>query len=246
MVVKNRLKELQATSKYADAKYINLIEIIKQNENISDILEKAEIMIGRIKEYKKKVNDIREIHHHFLQEPSKKARENLQEKQEIIAMILVKIGGEIQSDLKREEEFLSNVASRRTMTPSEFMNFRVQRNLVSCLSMTFQESWREYSHTESEFKVRTKDELLKKVKISDKELNPEEIEQKILRGDLSMFSEVDNRRAEEARRMMMEVQDRHEEILRLEAAALRLHWVFSDAMNLVQSQGELLTRIEIR
>ena len=54
MVVKNRLKELQATSKYADAKYINLIEIIKQNENISEILEKAEIMIGRIKEYKKK------------------------------------------------------------------------------------------------------------------------------------------------------------------------------------------------
>ena len=47
----------------------------------------------------------------------------MQEKQEIIAMILVKIGGEIQSDLKREEEFLSNVASRRTMTPSEFMNF---------------------------------------------------------------------------------------------------------------------------
>ena len=87
---------------------------------------------------------------------------------------------------------------------------------------------------------------MKKVKISDKELNPEEIEQKILRGDLSMFSEMDNRRAEETRRMMMEVQDRHEEILRLEAAALRLHWVFSDAMNLVQSQDELLTRIEIR
>ena len=97
---------------------------------------------------------------------------------------------------------------------------------------------------ETEFKLKTKDELLKKIKISDKELNPEEIEQKIMMGDMSMFSDEDNQRTEEARMMLMEIQDRHEDILKLEAKVMTLHCLVHDTMNLVRSQGEILDRIE--
>ena len=99
---------------------------------------------------------------------------------------------------------------------------------------------------EREFKLKTKDELLKKVRISDKELNPKEIEQKILIGDMSMFSEQDNQKTEEARMMLMEIQDRHEDILKLEAKVMTLHCLVTDTMNLVRSQGEMVDRIEIR
>ena len=99
---------------------------------------------------------------------------------------------------------------------------------------------------ETEFKMKTKDELLKKLRISDKELDPEEIEQKILIGDMSMFSEEDNQRTEEARMMLMEIQNRHEDILKLEAKVMTLHSLVNDTMNLVKSQGEILDRIENR
>ena len=94
--------------------------------------------------------------------------------------------------------------------------------------------------------MKTKDELLKKVRISDKELNTDEIEQKILIGDMSMFSEEDNQRTEEARMMLMEIQDRHEDILKLEAKVMTLHCLVAETMNLVRSQGEMIDRIEIR
>ena len=99
---------------------------------------------------------------------------------------------------------------------------------------------------ETEFKLKTKDELLKKVRISDKELTTDEIEQKILTGDMSMFSEEDNQRTEEARMMLMEIQDRHEDILKLEAKVMTLHWLVTETINLVRSQGEMIDRIEIR
>ena len=99
---------------------------------------------------------------------------------------------------------------------------------------------------ETEFKLKTKDELLKKVRISDKELNTDEIEQKILIGDMSMFSEEDNQRTEEARMMLMEIQDKHEDILKLEAKVMTLRCLVTDTMNLVRSQGETIDRIEIR
>ena len=248
MAVKDRLKELHAQSNQVDGKYLEKIEKSTPNENeeIRKVLQKAEAMFDKIRAYKKNVNDIREFHFHILQEPSKKERERLQENQDKLAKTLSLTGNEIQSELKVEEEILEKSLTKKTMTPIEFMIFKVKRNLVSSLSITFQECLGGYSQMETEFKMKTKDELLKKLRISDKELDPEEIEQKILIGDMSMFSEEDNQRTEEARMMLMEIQDRHEDILKLEAKVMTLHCLVTDTMNLVRSQGEMIDRIEIR
>ena len=248
MVVKDRLKELHAQSKHADGKCLENIEksTPEQHEAIIEVLQKAEVLFEKIKEYKKNVNDIRESHYRILQEPSKKEREKLQAHQDQLAKTLSMTGNDIQSVLKVEEESLAKMLANKTMTPIEFMVFKVKRNLVSSLSITFQESLGGYSQMETEFKVKTKDELIKKIKISDKELDPEEIEQKILTGDMSMFSDEDNQKTEEARMMLMEIQDRHEDILKLEAKVMTLHCLVNDTMNLVRSQGEILDNIEIR
>ena len=248
MVVRDRLKELFSQSKHADGKYSENIEksTPKQDEGISEELRKAEAMFEKIKDYNTNVNDIRELHYRVLQEPSKKEREKLQAHQDQLAKTLSMTGNEIQSQLKVEEESLEKMLSNKQMTQIEFMIFKVKTSLVSSLSITFQESLGGYSQMETEFKLKTKDELLKKIKISDKELNPEEIEQKILIGDMSMFSDEDNQRTEEARMMLMEIQNRHEDILKLEAKVMTLHCLVNDTMNLVKSQGEILDRIENR
>ena len=248
MVVKDRLKELHAQSKHADGRCFENIEksTPKQDEGISEVLQKAEALFDKIKEYKNNVNDIRESHYRILQEPSKQEREKLKAHQDQLAKTLSMTGNDIQSELKVEEESIAKMLSNKTMTPIEFMIFKVKRNLVSSLSITFQESLGGYSQMETDFKVKTKDELLKKIRISDKELNPEEIEQKILIGDMSTFSDEDNQRTEEARMMLMEIQDRHEDILKLEAKVMTLHCLVNDTMNLVRSQGEILEKIEIR
>ena len=248
MVVKDRTKDLHAQSNHADVKYFEKIErsTPKQNDNITEVLDKAEAMFEKIKSYKKNVNDIREFHFHILLEPSKKERERLQKNQDQLAKTLSLTGNEIQSELKVGEESLEKTLSKKTMTPTEFMIFKVKRNLFSSLSITFQECLGGYSQMETEFKLKTKDELLKKVRISDKELTTDEIEQKILIGDMSMFSEEDNQRTEEARMMLMEIQDRHEDILKLEAKVMTLHCLVTETMNLVRSQGEMIDRIEIR
>lgn len=248
MVVRDRLQELFSQSKHADGKHSENIEksTPKQDEGISEVLRKTEEMFEKIKEYKVNVNDIRELHYRTLQEPSKNEREKLQEHQDQLAKTLSMKGNDIQSQLKIEEESLEKMLSNKSMTHIEFMIFKVKTSLVSSLSITFQESLGGYSQMETEFKLRTKDELLKKIKISDKELKPEEIEQKILMGDMSMFSDEDNQKTEEARMMLMEIQDRHEDILKLEAKVMTLHCLVNDTMNLVRSQGEILDRIENR
>ena len=246
MVVRDRLNELFAQSKHADGKHSENIEksTPKQDEGISEVLHKAEAMFEKIKEYKINVNDIRELHYRILQEPFKKEREKLQAHQDQLAKTLSMKGNEIQSELKVEEESLEKMLSNKKMTQIEFMIFKLKTSLVSSLSITFHESLGGYSQMETEFKLKTKDELLKKIKISDKELNPEEIEQKIMMGDMSMFSDEDNQRTEEARMMLIEIQDRHEDILKLEAKVMTLHCLVHDTMNLVRSQGEILDRIE--
>merc|ERR1712179_393994 len=62
---------------------------------------------------------------------------------------------------------------------------------------------------------------------------------------MSTFSDEDNQRTEEARMMLMEIQDRHEDILKLEAKVMTLHCLVNDTMNLVRCQGEILEKIEI-
>ena len=85
----------------------------------------------------------------------------------------------------------------------------VRQTLVSSLARCFQEAWAEFSRVQVQFRQQNKEALLRKVRITEKELSQEAVERKVASGDLAIFSQEDNSQAEAARLQLVAIGGAH-------------------------------------
>jgi len=86
--------------------------------------------------------------------------------------------------------------------------------------------------------------LAKNIRITNNSLTTEEIEEKIDNGDVSVFSSAILQETAAAKEQLKAIENRHADFLKLEASIREVHSMFIDCNNLVQMQGEMVTRIE--
>ncbi|XP_078713416.1 syntaxin-1A-like isoform X4 [Lampetra fluviatilis] len=108
----------------------------------------------------------------------------------------------------------------------------------------FVEVMSEYNATQSDYRERCKQRIQRQLQITGKLTTNEELEDMLESGNPTIFSSgiiVDSQISKQA---LSEIESRHSDIMKLESSVRELHDMFLDMAMLVESQGEMIDRIE--
>ncbi|TRY96278.1 hypothetical protein DNTS_024010, partial [Danionella cerebrum] len=114
----------------------------------------------------------------------------------------------------------------------------------STLSRKFVEVMTEYNTTQSKYRDRCKDRIQRQLEITGRTTTNEELEDMLESGKLAIFTDDIKMDSQMTKQALNEIETRHTEIIKLENSIRELHDMFVDMAMLVESQGEMIDRIE--
>merc|ERR1712032_1061980 len=239
----------------------NLVTFLVQIEKMNSGVEKIEENYQKIKETQK----------HFFDEPSTAGREMYQAEHKSLMKENKRLGSWLQTNLKEEEEKLSN---EDKLNQQGLLELHIKAVQLSAGKQYLINIWTNYSRLEVKFRERMKTELIKSIAITDSSLGEEEIEEKLEQGDLTalptsilqetsgMVELMSNENKKKkfglktfssksgkedpavAAKQLESLEKRHEDMVRLEQEITEIHAVFMDLATMVSQKGDQLNRME--
>ncbi|XP_072792567.1 syntaxin-1B isoform X3 [Taeniopygia guttata] len=123
-------------------------------------------------------------------------------------------------------------------------DLRIRKTQHSTLSRKFVEVMTEYNATQSKYRDRCKDRIQRQLEITGRTTTNEELEEMLESGKLAVFTDDIKMDSQMTKQALNEIETRHNEIIKLESSIRELHDMFVDMAMLVESQGEMIDRIE--
>ena len=126
---------------------------------------------------------------------------------------------------------------------------RIRLNMHRSLLLKFVEHMGQYQEIQTKYKNKYRERVVRQYKIVKPDVTNEEIDA-ALEGDTTQQPEIFTQQILQgpghasARNALMDIQEKHRDIIKLEASIAELHQLFLDMSVLVESQGELLDQIE--
>uniref|UniRef100_A0A803YQE1 Syntaxin-1A n=1 Tax=Meleagris gallopavo TaxID=9103 RepID=A0A803YQE1_MELGA len=114
----------------------------------------------------------------------------------------------------------------------------------STLSRKFVEVMSEYNATQTDYRERCKGRIQRQLEITGRTTTSEELEDMLESGNPAIFSSGIIMDSNITKQALNEIETRHSEIIKLENSIRELHDMFMDMAMLVESQGEMIDRIE--
>ncbi|XP_061417873.1 uncharacterized protein LOC133348840 isoform X2 [Lethenteron reissneri] len=165
--------------------------------------------------------------------------ETKQELEDLMADIK-KTANRVRSKLKAIEQ---DIEKEETENRSS-ADLRIRKTQHSTLSRKFVEVMTEYNSTQSDYRERCKGRIQRQLEITGKTTTNEELEDMLESGNPAIFTSgivLDSKIDKQA---LSEIESRHNDIIKLETSIRELHDMFLDMAMLVESQGEMIDRIE--
>ncbi|KNE65220.1 hypothetical protein AMAG_10868 [Allomyces macrogynus ATCC 38327] len=151
--------------------------------------------------------------------------------------------GAIRKKLKDIEA--GNKAFEKDHAGSSDSRIRMSQHAV--LMKKFTDVMTEFSDMQTKYKGKYKQRLQKQFLIVKPDASPEEVEKVVSgEGGASIFAQqiMPGAQYMEARKALEDIQERHQDILKIEKSILELQQLFVDMSVLVAQQGELLNQID--
>ncbi|KAF6127518.1 syntaxin 1A [Phyllostomus discolor] len=102
----------------------------------------------------------------------------------------------------------------------------------------------EYNSTQSDYRERCKGRIQRQLEITGRTTTSEELEDMLESGNPAIFASGIIMDSSISKQALSEIETRHSEIIKLENSIRELHDMFMDMAMLVESQGEMIDRIE--
>ncbi|RZC36310.1 SNARE and/or Syntaxin domain containing protein [Asbolus verrucosus] len=121
---------------------------------------------------------------------------------------------------------------------------RIRTTQLFALSTAIVENMTEYNRIKLDYRDNCKARLQRQLEIAGKLTTDEELENMLEQGSLAIFTQDIIMETQQARQSVADIEARHADIIKLEKSIRELHDMFVDMAMLVESQGELLDRVE--
>merc|ERR1712038_1117145 len=121
---------------------------------------------------------------------------------------------------------------------------RIRKTQHSTLSRKFVEIMTEYNRTQTDYRERCKDRIIRQLEITGRTTTNEELEDMLEQGNSAVFTQGIIMDTAQAKQTLADIEARHADIIKLETSIKELHDMFMDMAMLVESQGEMIDRIE--
>ncbi|KAI9173081.1 hypothetical protein H9P43_007212 [Blastocladiella emersonii ATCC 22665] len=198
---------------------------------------------GAINTIKKLITDIEETHGKALTAVSE---EQGQDHAQAIDGFMDQIG--MQSTVIRKKLKDMETANKDfTAKNPNSSDARIRVSQHAVLVKKFTDIMTEYNDVQSKFKGKYKQRLQKQFLIVKPDASPEEVEKVVSgEGGAGIFAQqiMPGAQYMEARQALQDIQERHQDIIKIEKSILELQQLFVDMSVLVAQQGELLNQID--
>merc|ERR1711988_1281543 len=121
---------------------------------------------------------------------------------------------------------------------------RIKKTQHSSLSRKFVEGMTEYNRTQTDYRERCKARIQRQLEITGKTTTNEQLEEMLESGSSAEFTQGIMMDTAQAKQTLADIEARHADIIKLETSIKELHDMFMDMAMLVESQGEMIDRIE--
>ncbi|KAI6196960.1 putative syntaxin-3 [Aphelenchoides besseyi] len=204
--------------------------------------EQMDAFLRNVSEVRKKISEmetllrkLREIHKHKLVSPGShsESTEELNEVQsrfnnlsQIVSRFIHEINKEVEK-LKKSKDAVARIKTDQART----------------ITRTFQNIIIDFNAEQVNYKEQCQKTISKYLSIAGLQMEQEDVDDAIEKGHL--FNTVGVMMAERDKKVLFEdVKSRHDDIVKLEASIRELHEIFQDMAMLIESQGEIVDRIE--
>jgi len=132
---------------------------------------------------------------------------------------------------------------KKNATPAEI---RIRNNMHGNLCKKFTAVARAYGDVQTAYQNSSRERLARQCKVVRPDLKDEEIEAIVDQGDDAVFRDaiLEHDLRDKARQALSYVENKHNDIVKLNNSIMQLHQLFVDMSVLVAQQGELIDQIE--
>uniref|UniRef100_A0A915JGA1 Uncoordinated protein 64 n=1 Tax=Romanomermis culicivorax TaxID=13658 RepID=A0A915JGA1_ROMCU len=224
----------------------HVVKILRKNrlnvhyvEKISDIFKlfSIEEICGSIDVIANNVEEVKKKHSAILSNPvnDQKTKEELEE---LMAQIK-KSANKVRNKLKVIEQQLEQDESAGSSA-----DIRIRRTQHNTLSRKFVEVMTDYNKIQTDYRERCKGRIQRQLDIAGKQVDSEQLEEMIESNNPAIFTQGIITDTQQAKQTLADIEARHNDIIKLENSIRELHDMFMDMAMLVESQGEMVDRIE--
>ncbi|XP_035217354.1 syntaxin-like isoform X1 [Stegodyphus dumicola] len=121
---------------------------------------------------------------------------------------------------------------------------RIKRTQHSALFRRFVDAMTEYSSIQTEYRERCKNRIKRQLQITGNVKTDDEIEEMLENGNPEVFTQGLIIETQKAKQSLADIEARYADIMKLEKSIKELHDMFLDMAIIVESQGELVDRVE--
>ncbi|XP_076670071.1 syntaxin 1A isoform X1 [Andrena cerasifolii] len=198
-------------------------------------VEEIREMIDRIQT---NVEDVKKKHSAILSAPQ--TDEKVKMELEDLMSDIKKTANKVRAKLKVIEQNIE----QEEHTNKSSADLRIRKTQHSTLSRKFVEVMTEYNRTQTDYRERCKGRIQRQLEITGKTTTNEELEAMLEQGNPAVFTQGIIMETQQAKQTLADIEARHADIIKLENSIRELHDMFMDMAMLVESQGEMIDRIE--
>ncbi|CAH8564855.1 unnamed protein product [Schistosoma margrebowiei] len=124
-------------------------------------------------------------------------------------------------------------------------DLRIRKTQFLTLSKTITTIMHQYGRIQIEHKERCKALLKRQLEVAQRSVTDNELENMLESGNPQIFTQGIITDTQQARQNLADIEARHEDIMKLEKSIRELHDLFIDMASLIETQGELVDRIDV-
>ncbi|CAL8107270.1 unnamed protein product [Calicophoron daubneyi] len=206
--------------------YMN--DFFAQVEEIRNLIERVQAL----------VEDVKSKHSDILSSPNQDetTKAQLEEAMAEIKMNATKVRAKLKQ-MERDIEFDEN-------SDKSSADLRIRKTQYSTISRNFIEVMTDYNKAQVAFRDACKNRIKRQMEIAEKKISNEELEDMLESGNPAIFTQEIMTDTQQAKQSLADIEARHQDIMKLEKSIKELHDMFMDMAMLVESQGEMIDRIE--
>lgn len=213
---------------YPNVRNTDMEQFFKEVEDLSEFIDRM----------KKNVEEVKKTHSTILSSPH--TDDDVKQNLEKFMADIKTSANQIRSKLKHMEHGIEQIAQSNEFSAAH----RIRKTQHHMLSSRFVEVMTDYQATQTDYRERCKGRIKRQLSITGRKTTDDEIEEMIESGNPAIFTRGIIMETKQARQTLADIEARHSDIMKLEKSIRELRDMFLDMAILVESQGEMIDRIE--
>lgn len=235
-MTKDRLAALKAAQPDDDDVAVGIEE--RGGGYMEDFFKEVEDIRENIARMQENVEEVKKTHSAILSAPQ--SDEKIKQHLEDMMADIKRSANRVRAKLKQMESGIEQLEQTNMMSAE----FRIRKTQHSMLSQKFVEVMTDYNKTQTDYRERCKARIQRQLEITGRSTTTEEVEEMLESGNPAIFTQGIMTDTQQAKQTLADIEARHADIIKLENSIRELHDMFMDMAMLVESQGEMIDRIE--